>query len=340
MLVSNFTNKKAYNYAVDHNFNILINISFEFQSKLIVFKVSKRNKKKNKWTLRDVKKACNKSIIEHMLDPLIKFSNKNVKSRFIMEINSYLKALTPSFNIVIDKDVQSVVKMFAKYLDVAYKIMHNKMRGNKINQKLLNIIKKDKDWLALSNNNIQVPLLLTPKITPQPEKKNKIQKIFKKSPPSPPKKKCIELENDDVCVICLQSLDKNLVKSNGIFISKCNHKFCSDCIFQNISHGNNNCPICRTVFIENKKINELEKKLNQFKINIDETLQVLRYVMKKNKLKPSYKRVNNKTHLGNKKNLQNKSYCKFLPEFYTKLYLAHIHPLERDDPIPHENSDW
>lgn len=335
IVLSNFTNIHAYNYAVDHNFNILINTSFEFQSKLIVFKVSKRNKKKNKWTLRDVKKACNKSIIEHMLDPLIKFSNKNVKSRFIMEINSYLKVLTPSFNIIIDKDVQSVVNMFAKYLDVAYNILINSNLA-KINQKLLNSIKKDKHWLALSNNNnIQAPLL-TPKIT-LPEKKNKIEKIFKKLPQ---KKNCIELENDDVCVICLQSLDKNLVKSNGIFISKCNHKFCSDCIFQNISHGNNNCPICRTVFIENKKINELENKLNKFKINIDETLQILRYVMKKNKLKPSYKIVNHKTQLGNKKNLQNKSYCKFLPEFYTKLYLAHIHPLERDDPIPHGNSEW
>jgi hypothetical protein len=339
MIVPNFTNIHAYNYAVDHNFNILINTSFEFQSKLIVFKVSKRNKKKNKWTLRDVKKACNKSIIEHMLDPLIKFSNKNVKSRFIMEINSYLKALTPSFNIIIDKDVQSVVNMFAKYLDVAYNIMINSNLV-KINQKLLNSIKKDKHWLALSNNNnnnIQAPLLLTPKIT-TPEKKNK--KIIKKIESPPQKKNCIELENDDVCVICLQSLDKNLVKSNGIFISKCNHKFCSDCIFQNISHGNNNCPICRTVFIENKKINELENKLNKFKINIDETLEILRYVMKKNQLKPSYKRVNHKTQLGNKKNLQNKSYCKFLPEFYTKLYLAHIHPLERDDPIPHGNSEW
>ena len=280
MIVPNFTNIHAYNYAVDHNFNILINTSFEFQSKLIVFKVSKRNKKKNKWTLRDVKKACNKSIIEHMLDPLIKFSNKNVKSRFIMEINSYLKALTPSFNIIIDKDVQSVVNMFAKYLDVAYNIMINSNLV-KINQKLLNSIKKDKHWLALSNNNnnnIQAPLLLTPKIT-TPEKKNK--KIIKKIESPPQKKNCIELENDDVCVICLQSLDKNLVKSNGIFISKCNHKFCSDCIFQNISHGNNNCPICRTVFIENKKINELENKLNKFKINIDETLEILRYVMKK-----------------------------------------------------------
>ena len=190
MLVSNFTNKKAYNYAADHNFKILINTSFEFQSKLIVFKVSKRNKKKNKWTLRDVKKACNKSIIEHMLDPLIKFSNKNVKSRFIMEINSYLKALTPSFNIIIDKDVQSVVHMFAKYLDVAQNIMTNSNLV-KINQKLLNSIKKDKHWLALSTNNIQAPLLLTPKIT-TPEKKNK--KMIKKIDSPPQKKNCIELD--------------------------------------------------------------------------------------------------------------------------------------------------
>ena len=47
------------------------------------------------------------------------------------------------------------------------------------------------------------------------------------------------------CVICLCKIKEKLE-------TPCKHKFCSKCIFKNISHGNFNCPLCRKQLVKPK----------------------------------------------------------------------------------------
>ena len=345
MLVSNFSSKKAFNYAKEHNFQMLIN-ELNLGDNLLKIVISKSSKNKDKWTLSDVKKACSKAFIHHIFDSNIKFTNKNTKSYFLDSIlESVNLPNTNDIKLVIDDKVKpisnAIINTFSKYIDIV-KQMNPMGMIHKITKSEILHLKQTSDW-----RNIQTPLQLQPTITPTTPittpKKNKKKKIpdapkknkkkKTKSKTSKKNKNIIELDKDDVCCICLEKIDLKSVKKRGILISKCNHKFCSTCIFNNIGHGNNDCPMCRSSFVENKKIKELEDKLELFKTNIDNVLHILKNVMKKNNYNPSYTvSANNSTKVKQNKDLDSKVLKKFLPAFYTKLYTAHIHPLERDDP--------
>lgn len=47
------------------------------------------------------------------------------------------------------------------------------------------------------------------------------------------------------CVICFNKIKYQLE-------TPCRHLFCSKCIFTNITHGNFNCPLCRTQLVNPK----------------------------------------------------------------------------------------
>ena len=65
------------------------------------------------------------------------------------------------------------------------------------------------------------------------------------------KKKCdIQEKTIDECPICYSDLS-----NNNFIITKCNHKFCVDCIFKHFQNDNGNkCPLCRKEFAEKKRI--------------------------------------------------------------------------------------
>ena len=84
------------------------------------------------------------------------------------------------------------------------------------------------------------------------------------------------------CVICFNKIKYQLE-------TPCQHLFCSKCIFTNITHGNFNCPLCRTPLVRPKmamlkkyrrRIRKLKLEnqqlhyklyVNQSTINIDTT---------------------------------------------------------------------
>lgn len=56
--------------------------------------------------------------------------------------------------------------------------------------------------------------------------------------------------NIDECPICYSELS-----NNNFIITKCNHKFCADCIFKHFQNDNGNkCPLCRIEFVDKKQI--------------------------------------------------------------------------------------
>ena len=56
----------------------------------------------------------------------------------------------------------------------------------------------------------------------------------------------VEVQQDTECPICYNELE-----SKNIFITKCNHKFCGDCIFKHFQKDNGEfCPLCRGVYAE------------------------------------------------------------------------------------------
>ena len=50
--------------------------------------------------------------------------------------------------------------------------------------------------------------------------------------------------NEEQCPICLTTFE-----NKNIFITKCGHTFCGDCIMTNIQI-NNKCPLCRQDIVE------------------------------------------------------------------------------------------
>ena len=50
----------------------------------------------------------------------------------------------------------------------------------------------------------------------------------------------MEIKDDNLCPICM-----SIPQKDNIFITKCNHKFCSSCISE-WEKIKNTCPICRT----------------------------------------------------------------------------------------------
>ena len=82
----------------------------------------------------------------------------------------------------------------------------------------------------------------------------------------------------DDCIICFNTIKYKVE-------TPCKHTFCSKCIFKNITHGNFNCPLCRTVLVNPKlailkkyrkqirkltlQNNNLQYKLNKMKLKVN-----------------------------------------------------------------------
>ena len=91
----------------------------------------------------------------------------------------------------------------------------------------------------------------------------------------------------DDCIICFNTIKYKLE-------TPCKHTFCSKCIFKNITHGNFNCPLCRTVLVNPKlailkkyrkqirkltlQNNNLQYKLNKMKLNVNNNTSIVNNV--------------------------------------------------------------
>ena len=68
----------------------------------------------------------------------------------------------------------------------------------------------------------------------------------------------VEVQQDTECPICYNELE-----TKNIFITKCNHKFCGDCIFKHFQKDNGEfCPLCRGVYADkciHKKRNRIRR---------------------------------------------------------------------------------
>mgnify|MGYP003688265997 CR=1 FL=1 len=88
----------------------------------------------------------------------------------------------------------------------------------------------------------------------------------------------------DDCIICFNKIKYKVE-------TPCKHTFCSTCIFKNITHGNFNCPLCRTVLVNPKlavlkkyrkqirklktENNYLQYKLNKIKLNVNNNTSIV-----------------------------------------------------------------
>ena len=91
----------------------------------------------------------------------------------------------------------------------------------------------------------------------------------------------------DDCIICFNTIKYKVE-------TPCKHTFCSKCIFKNITHGNFNCPLCRTVLVNPKlailkkyrkqirkltlQNNNLQYKLNKMKLNVNNNTSIVNNV--------------------------------------------------------------
>ena len=89
---------------------------------------------------------------------------------------------------------------------------------------------------------------------------------------------CSDTKQIDDCIICFNTIKYKVE-------TPCKHTFCSKCIFKNITHGNFNCPLCRTVLVNPKlailkkyrkqirkltlQNNNLQYKLNKMKLKVN-----------------------------------------------------------------------
>jgi hypothetical protein len=80
----------------------------------------------------------------------------------------------------------------------------------------------------------------------------------------------MSLQDEDIqCPICLNNIE-------NIYITKCNHKFCTNCINLWKEFGNQNCPCCRKINYYNHIINNNIVNINSFvKINTFNTKDIL-----------------------------------------------------------------
>ncbi|RNA00644.1 katanin p60 ATPase-containing subunit A1-like isoform X1, partial [Brachionus plicatilis] len=65
--------------------------------------------------------------------------------------------------------------------------------------------------------------------------------------------------NGDPCPICLEQFEN----CNSIVETVCGHRACENCMYQNVRHGNRNCPLCRSSLgqVPYRLINEHNQEL-------------------------------------------------------------------------------
>ena len=94
------------------------------------------------------------------------------------------------------------------------------------------------------------------------------------------------------CSICLENIENN----NKMINPCCKQYFCSTCIYDNISSGNTNCPLCRhdsviynNLYHDNCK--EVDTYVNFLENKLESLSNDIKYLKKKNK---KIKKINNK----------------------------------------------
>ena len=58
---------------------------------------------------------------------------------------------------------------------------------------------------------------------------------------------------DDECIICLEKKG-----AAGFHSSYCRHEWCNDCHEKLIKYENINCPLCRTIFVDEKTAEKIK----------------------------------------------------------------------------------
>ena len=73
----------------------------------------------------------------------------------------------------------------------------------------------------------------------------------------------LKIDSKKECVICFNYIKYTLE-------TPCNHIFCSKCIFTNITYGNFECPLCRTLLVNPKPVilKKYKKHMRRLKTRI------------------------------------------------------------------------